>query len=146
MEMVGKPVMVGVTAAVASKFLFPGDDTIPVFGMEVSQMVAVGVAVGGASAIGGIASGYILPMLPQSEEAAKAEGMILTPAMTAAATYAVARMLGDVPNPFPLLALGAGSEIAGTYAWGIVGPMISGDGKDDAKDPKKKPVGLLATR
>ena len=145
MEMVGKPLMVGVTAAVASKFLFPGDDAIPVFGMEVPQMVAVGVAVGAASAVGGVASGYILPMLPQSEEAAKAEGMLLTPALTAAATYAVARMLGDVPQPLPLLALGAGSEVAGTYAWGVVGPMLSGKDEDGKKKAAPK-GGLLATR
>ena len=112
--------------------MFPTTETIPVFGMEMSQAMGVGVVVGGASAVGSIAGKYILPMIqPDSDSLVATESKLLNPALTGAATYGVAMMFGSVPAPMPLIALGAASEVAGSYAWGTVAPMILGGKSDD---------------
>jgi hypothetical protein len=54
-----------------------------------------------------------------------AESMMLKPALTAAAAYLTVSMLvGSVERPVQLMLLGAGSEVAGTYAYGTVAPLL----------------------
>jgi hypothetical protein len=93
--------------------------------IEVSVPIAISVAVGSASLTGENATGYVLPMLPQSDGAATAKGMLLRPILAAAAAYGTVTMLvGTVDKPLMLMALGAGSEVSGAYAAGTVLPII----------------------
>lgn len=130
MDLAMRSAIVGGVAAVGVSVLFPSTQTVPIFGMELSQAVGVGVVVGGASAVGSVAGRYILPMI-QPEAMAETESKLLNPALTGAATYAVAMMFGSVPAPMPLIALGAASEVAGAYAWATLSPMLLGAGKGD---------------
>lgn len=125
MDIIARSAIVGGVAAAGVSFLFPSTETIPVFGMELSQAVGVGVVVAGSSAVGSVAGRYILPMI-QPDGLAQTESKILNPALTGAATYAVASMFGSVPAPFPLVALGAASEVAGSYVYETVSPMMMG--------------------
>ena len=111
--------------------MFPSTETVPIFGMEMSQAVGVGVVVGGASAAGSVAGKYILPMI-QPDGLAQTEARVLNPALTAGATYLVANLFGSVPSPFPLIALGAGAEISGSYLWGTISPLLNGGKSDSA--------------
>ena len=125
MATAGKAAIVGAIGGVAGAYLYGGQGTLPLMGMDVSIPVALGVAIGSASFVGEFATGYVLPMLPQSAGAATMEGMLLRPAMTAGASYLTFSMLlGSVEQPLQVLMLGAGSEIAGTYAWGTVNPLL----------------------
>jgi hypothetical protein len=124
-DIVVRSAIVGAVAGFATSVLFPSSETVPFMGMELSQAVGVGVAVGGASAVGSIAGRNLLPLLPQSEAMATSESKLLNPALTGAATYAMARVfMGDVPNPVPLILMGAGSEVAGSYAFETIKPMM----------------------
>ena len=132
MATAGKAAMVGAVGGIAGSYLFGSEGTLPLMGMDVSIPVALGTAIGSASFIGEYAAGYVLPMLPQSAGAAKMEGMVLKPALTAAAAYGtVTMLLGTVEQPVQLLMLGAGSEVAGSYGWGTVSPLL-GWGKGSA--------------
>ena len=125
MATAGKAAIVGAIGGVAGAYLFGGEGTLPLLGVDVSIPLALGVAIGSASFVGEYATGYVLPMLPQSAGAATTEGMLLRPAMTAGAAYLTVSMLvGTMAQPISLLALGAGSEVAGTYAWGTVNPLL----------------------
>jgi len=124
MPTLAKSAIVGAVGGMAGSYLF-GGGTLPLMGMDVSVPVALGTAIGAASFVGEYAAGYVLPMLPQSPGAVKTEGMLLKPALTAAAAYGTVTLLvGNVEQPLQLLLLGAGSEVAGTYAYGTVAPLL----------------------
>ena len=128
-----KSAIVGAVGGVAGAYMFGSSGTLPFAGMDVSVPVALGSAIGAASFVGEYAAGYVLPMLPQSTGAAAAEGMVLKPALTAAAAYlTVSTLVGSVQQPLQLMLLGAGSEVAGTYAYGTVAPLIGWGGSAEA--------------
>ena len=128
-----KSAIVGMVGGYAGAYMFGGSGSLPFAGMDVSVPVALGSAIGAASFVGEYAAGYVLPMLPQSTGAAAAEGMVLKPALTAAAAYlTVSTLVGTVERPIQLMLLGAGSEVAGTYAYGTVAPLIGWDGSAEA--------------
>ena len=128
-----KSAIVGAVGGVAGAYMFGGSGSLPFAGMDVSVPVALGSAIGAASFAGEYAAGYVLPMLPQSTGAAAAEGMVLKPALTAAAAYlTVSTLVGSVQQPLQLMLLGAGSEVAGTYAYGTVAPLIGWGGSAEA--------------
>jgi len=125
MAAVAKAALVGAVGGVAGAYLFGNDGTLPLMGMDVTVPVALGVAIGSASLIGEYAAPMVLGMLPQSAGAVAAETMAVKPAITAAAAYGtVTLLLGNVEQPLQLLMLGAGAEVAGTYAYGTVSPML----------------------
>lgn len=137
MEIAMRSAIVGGVAAVGVSVLFPSTETIPVFGMEMSQAVGVGVVVAGSSAIGSAVGRWVLPAI-QPDNLAATESKLLNPALTGGATYLVASMFGSVPAPMPLIALGAAAEVAGNYVFETVSPMMMmGD--------KKKSGGLAAS-
>jgi hypothetical protein len=128
-----KAAMVGAAGGFAGAYLFGGEGTLPLLGMDVTIPVALGVALGSASFVGDYAAPMVLNMLPQSPGAVAAETMLLKPALTAAAAYGtVTLLIGPVEQPLQLLMLGAGAEVAGSYANSIVAPMI-GLGPSDAQ-------------
>ena len=125
MASVAKAAMVGAVGGVAGAYLFGGDGTLPLVGMQVSVPLALGVAIGAASFVGDYAAPTVLGMIPQSSSAIAAESMLLKPALTAAAAYGtVTLLLGNVEQPLQLMMLGAGSEVAGSYAYGTVSPLL----------------------
>ena len=136
---VAKAALVGAVGGAAGAYLFGNNGTLPLMGMDLSVPVALGVAIGSASLIGEYAAPMVLGMLPQSAGAVAAETMMVKPALTAGAAYiAVTLLLGNVKQPLSLLMLGAGAEVAGTYAYGTVSPML-GWGRRADEEP------LLAT-
>jgi len=135
-SMVGRPVTIGVVAGVGAKFLLGEDGSaIPFLGMEVSPMVAVGGAVGLASVGGELLSGYVLPMLPQSEGAEKMESMLLQPALTGAAALVVGKVccggFTDTSGMVKLFALGAASDVAGGYAWSMIDAFLEPEAAEE---------------
>ena len=127
-----KSAIVGMVGGYAGAYMFGGSGSLPFAGMDVSVPVALGSAIGAASFVGEYAAGYVLPMLPQSAGAAATEGMLLKPALTAAAAYlTVTTLVGAVEQPIQLMLLGAGSEVAGTYAYGTVAPLLGWGANDE---------------
>ena len=125
MATAGKAATISAIGGVVGSYLFGSEGTLPLMGMDVFIPVALGVAIGSASFVGEYATGYVLPMLPQSAGAATMEGMLLRPAMTAGASYLTfSLLLGNVEQPLQVLMLGAGAEVAGSYAWGAVNPLL----------------------
>ena len=97
--------------------------------------VALGVAIGSASFVGEYAAPMVLGLLPQSAGAVAAETLMLKPTLTAAAAYGtVTLLLGNVERPLQLFMSGAGAEVAGSYAYGTVAPML-GWGKSSDEEP-----------
>jgi hypothetical protein len=130
-DIVLKSIIVGGVAGLGSSFLFPSSETVPFLNMELSQPVGVGVAVGAASAVGSAVGKFVLPAI-QPQGMAQTESKLINPALTAAASYAVPLVfMGSVPNPIPLILLGAGSEVLGSYAFETVAPMLMMGEKGD---------------
>jgi hypothetical protein len=136
MESVAKATVVGAVGGFAGAWLFGGDGTLSLVGMDVSIPVALGVAIGSASFVGDYAAPKVLGLLPQSAGAVAAETMMLKPALTAAAAYGtVTLLLGRVEQPLQLMMLGAGSEVAGSYAYSTAAPLLGmGNASDDAPE------------
>ena len=135
MTSAAKAAMVGAVGGVAGAYLFGGDGTLSLVGMDVSIPVALGVTIGSASFVGDYAAPMVLGLLPQSAGAVAAETMMLKPALTAAAAYGtVTLLLGNVEKPLQLFMLGAGAEVVGSYAYGTVSPML-GWGKRSDEEP-----------
>ena len=120
-----KSVIVGGIGGVAGAYMFGNSGNLPLMGYDVSVPMALGGAIGTAAFIGEYAAPLVLGMLPQSSGMVAAESMMLKPALTAAAAYLTVSMLvGSVERPVQLMLLGAGSEVAGTYAYGTVAPLL----------------------
>jgi hypothetical protein len=125
MASAAKATIVGAVGGIAGAYLFGGDGTLPLMGMDVSIPVALGVSIGAASLVGDYAAPMVLGLLPQSAGAVAAETLMLKPALTAAAAYGTVTLLvGNVDSPLQLLFLGFGAEIGGAYAYGAAAPMI----------------------
>ena len=138
MEAAMKATVVGAVGGFAGAWLFGGDGTLALVGMDVSIPVALGVAIGSASFVGDYAAPKVLGLLPQSAGAVAAETMMLKPALTAAAAYGtVTLLLGRVEQPLQLMMLGAGSEVAGSYAYSTAAPLL---GMGNASDSEPMPV------
>ena len=120
-----KSAIVGGIGGVAGAYMFGSSGSLPFMGYDVSIPMALGGAIGTASFLGEYAAPMVLGMLPQSSGAVAAESMMVKPALTAAAAYLTVSMLvGTVERPVQLMLLGAGSEVAGTYAYGTVAPLL----------------------
>lgn len=130
-ESLVKSLIVGGIGYGASFALF-GDSRVPFMGQNISSSVAVAGAVGGASFAGNFVAPYVLNALPQPKGLVKTENMLINPALTALGAYAVGKMMGDV-RPLPLMAVGAGSEVAGSYGYATIAPMIFGS-QDETQD------------
>ena len=124
-----KPAIVGGCAALASKFFVGGSGTLPLFGMDWSPSTVIGVSCAGASIAAGLSHDYVLKMIRgQSVATAELEAKVLAPALTALATVGAAYVtigpVSDLRAAFELAAIGAGSEIAGTYVHNMVQPYF----------------------
>jgi hypothetical protein len=126
-----KPALVGAAAAVASRFLVGGDGKLPLLGMEWSPSTVIGVSCAGASIAAGLSHDYVLKMIKgQSVATQELEAKALAPVLSGLATVGAAYLtigpVSDFRAGAELFAIGAGSEIAGSYAHGMIQPMMMG--------------------
>ena len=124
-----KPALVGGCAALASKFFVGGSGTLPLLGMEWSPSTVIGVSCAGASIAAGLSHDYVLKMIKgQSVATQELEAKVLAPALTAVATIGAAYVtigpVSDLRAALELAAIGAGSEVAGTYVHNMVQPYF----------------------
>ena len=124
-----KPLLVGGCAALASKFVLGGGGSLPLLGMEWSPSTVIGVSCAGASIVSGLSHDYVLKMIKgQSVATQELEAKAIAPVLTALATIGAAYVtigpVSDIRAALELAAIGAGSEIAGSYAHGMVAPYM----------------------
>ena len=124
-----KPAIVGGVAAVASKFFVGGSGTLPLFGMDWSPSTVIGVSCAGASIAASLSHDHVLKMIKgQSVATQELEAKVLAPALTAVATIGAAYVtigpVSDLRAALELAAIGAGSEVAGTYVHNMVQPYF----------------------
>ena len=126
-----KPAIVGGIAAAGSMCLIDGAARVPFFGMDMSAPIAIG----GAVAVGNIAASlshdYVLKMLPGNDDPKNIEwqSALLGPVLTGGASVLAANMtIGSITGStamFQLFALGAGSQVAGSYVFAAINPVLT---------------------
>ena len=98
------------------------------FGMSVAPFMAIGGSVAAGSLLAGAFNTYALPRLHQSQGAQAAEsGIIGVVVPGAAAVLATHLLIGKLSGPSAMLeiaAYGAGGELASSYAYPMVSPML----------------------
>ena len=122
------PAIKAVVAGVAGSFLIPGSAKVPLLGMSVSPAVLIGSSVGADSIVSSISHDFVLEKI-KGNRYADLETRFLAPALTGAASVAMGYVtLGSLDSRaiMELLALGAGSEIAGDYAHAAVKSAMNG--------------------
>ena len=123
-----RPLFVGGVAAAAGGFLV-GSDPVPMFGMSVSPMLLIGGAAVAGELAGNAVHDMVLAKISGGDQRlAATENMVLAPALTGAFTYgAVAAATGStlsLTGALELMALGAASHVAGSYAYDTVYPNV----------------------
>ena len=124
------PAMKGAIAGIAaSVVLGVGDSKLSLGGMVWSAPTVIGVSVAGASIVSELSHDYILAKIKPNASLADFEAKALAPALTAAATIAAAYVsigpVSDLRAVAELGALGAGSEIGGSYLHGMVMSLMN---------------------
>lgn len=127
-----KSLIVGGIGFGVSKTVF-GDNPITFMGRSMPSSQWVGLAVAGSSFAGNFIAPFVLNALPQPKGLVKAENMLINPALTGLGAYMVARQMGEV-DLVTFIGLGMGSEIAGSYAYATVAPMVFGS-QDEEEQP-----------
>jgi hypothetical protein len=116
-----RPLVVGAISALGAKSM-GGQYLVdmPLLG-EVSKPVFYGVLGFGSSLVSETLHQWVLPYLPQSEEAVNAENALLSPALHAATNVLALKLLyptilsySGIQEP---IVIGAGAEIVGDYAF-----------------------------
>ena len=123
------PAIKAVVAGIAGSYLVGGSAKVPLMGMSVSPAVLIGSSVGAASIISSLSHEYVLEKI-KGNRYSDLETRFLAPALTAAASVAVGyATLGSLDSRaiMELLALGAGSEVAGDYAHAAVKAAMNGN-------------------
>ena len=123
-----RPLFIGGVAAAAGGFLV-GSDPVPMFGMSVSPMLLIGGAAVAGELTGAFAHDFVLKKISGGDDRlAATENMILAPALTGLFAYgAVAVATGStlsMTGAAELIALGAASHVAGSYAYDTVYPHV----------------------
>ena len=126
------PAMKGTIAGIAaSVVLGVGDSKLSLGGMVLGAPTVIGVSVAGASLASELSHDYILakikPNASLADFEAKAIAPLLTGAATIAAAYASIGPVTDLRAALELGALGAGSEIGGSYAHSMVMSLMRGN-------------------
>ena len=122
------PAIKGAIAGIAGSYLIGGSAKVPLFGVSVSPAVLIGSSVGAASIVSSLSHDMVLERI-KGNRYADLETRFLAPALTGVASVAVGyATLGSLDSRaiMELLALGAGSEIAGDYAHAAVKSAMMG--------------------
>ena len=124
------PAMKGAIAGIAaSVVLGVGDSKLSLGGMVLGAPTVIGVSVAGASLVTELSHDLILAKIKPNASLADFEAKALAPALTAAATidaaYTTIGPVSDLRAALELGALGAGSEIGGSYAHSMVMSLMN---------------------
>ena len=124
------PAMKGAIAGIAaSVVLGVGDSKLSLGGMVWSAPTVIGISVAGASLATELSHDLILSKIKPNASLADFEARALGPALTAAATIAAAYVtigpVTDMRAALELAAVGAGSEIGGTYAHSMIMSLMN---------------------
>lgn len=123
-----KPLVVAGIGAAAFSMIAPGS-TFIALGKDVPAWAAGAVGIGAGSLLADLGHQYILPELPVDNKLGYSASMILAPLLTGAGSLAAfyamnSNSLGEAPASIFLA--GAGSEIAGSYAFeSILAPYLN---------------------
>ncbi len=126
------PAMKGAIAGVAASVLLGvGDSKLSLGGMVLGAPTVIGVSVASASLASELSHDYILAKIKPNASLAEFEAKALAPALTAAATIGAAYLtigpVSDLRAVLELGALGAGSEVGGSYAHSMVMSLMRGN-------------------
>ena len=129
MKYVMKPAICGIVGKLAASTLIgvDGSGSLPLFGMDWAPSTVIGVSVAGATIAAAAVHDTVLIRV-QSMGYAESTEKFIAPALAAAFTIAAARYLigpVDLRSAFELAAIGAGSEVGGTYLHDVLMPMMS---------------------
>ena len=116
------PLVKGVLAGTFASFYIGNVGKVPLMGMPVSPAVLIGSSVAGASLVSTLSHDFVLAKI-KGNKYYDLEGKALSMVLTGGATMAVgAATLGvlDLKAYGELFALGAGAEIAGSYAHDMI--------------------------
>ena len=119
-----KPAVVGGIAALGSALLMDGQDVVSTVLGETRAFIPLAIGVAGASYIAEIAKNYIVPQDTTSQVTAS----LAKPALTGAAAVGTMYIItgGYAPSIPRVALLGAGSEVAGDYAYSnFVSPYLA---------------------
>ena len=123
-----KSAIAGIAASVV---LGVGDSKLSLGGMVLGAPMVIGVSVAGASLASELSHDYILAKIKPNASLADFEAKALAPALTAAATIAAAYVtigpVTDMRAALELAAVGAGSEIGGSYSHSMVMSLMRGN-------------------
>jgi hypothetical protein len=120
-QQLARPIMIGIISALGAKAM--GQEfsmELPLLG-DVSKPIFYGVLGVGSSLVSETAHHWILPYLPQSASAVKAENALLSPAIHGLVNIGVLKllypgMLNTMGYQEPLM-IGVGAEIVGGYSF-----------------------------
>ena len=126
------PAIKGLVGGIAAHVVLGvGDSKLALGGMVWSAPTVIGLSVASASIASELSHDYILAKIKPNASLADFEAKALAPALTAAATIAAAYVtigpVSDLRAGLELAALGAGSEIGGTYAHSMVMSLMRGN-------------------
>ena len=124
------PAMKGAIAGIAaSVVLGVGDSKLALGGMVWSAPTVIGISVAGASLATELGHDLLLAKIKPNASLADFEQKALSPLLTAAATIAAAYVtigpVTDMRAALELAAVGAGSEIGGTYAHSMIMSLMN---------------------
>ena len=125
-----KPAICGIVGKLAASMLIgvDGSGSLPFAGMDWAPSTVIGISVAGATAAAAGVHDTVLIRV-QSMGYSESTEKIIAPALAAAFTIAAVRFtvgpLGDLRSIFELAAIGAGSEVGGTYLHDVLMPMVS---------------------
>jgi len=117
-----EPAIVGVIAGVMTKVFYPDTGISKILNtFELPGPLLIGLTVGVSSVVGESLKLWVLPYIKNNSPYANAEAMLVGPALTGL-TSVLAIKLGTNATPKYLQSfiLGAGSSIAGKYAYDFV--------------------------
>ena len=107
--------LVGAVGFGVAKFGLGYTGDVIVNNMTLDSNVAFGLATGIGSFGANTITQYATGQMTQDKAKAMKENRFIQPALVGAITYASARSMGGVPNPLPVIGLGVGSEVVGSY-------------------------------
>lgn len=114
-EWVTKGAATGIIAGIARMLLFE-DKSLFVARVRVPGAIAMGIGAAAGSVGTNLAHQYILPMIPHNQKYEKMESAAIALVASGLGTYAATNLLGNAAFG-PAFAVGAGSYLAGDYAW-----------------------------
>lgn len=121
---IAEPLTTGIIAGVAAHFLVGTSGSAQILGMSMPPSVAVGLSVGASSLAAESIKRWAIPQWPALQSA----GAVVKPVLTGAVSVGALMALTDFNSSGALTAfgVGAGSEIAGGYVFGmVVDPLLS---------------------